>query len=428
MDTTPQLEHSIDSSLPPYESPYTVKNIIIFVTSLVVAISLPITMWISTQNTYKPSKANALPMGSIHINPETITTDIKNSNINLSALAYDTGGNPIWSGVSYQWGISSTETVGLLFPNGNDKLAAFEPSRTTRGRADIWVRGVDTSGNIVTGSIPVYVGVTPTPTAIPTPTLLSTPTPNPPTPTLSPADTITVLYPNGGEILEHNNPYTISWSMNGVTSTEIQLTTDTGYVIHNITTVNAPTTSYVWYAHSGYPDTQKLKIKLIGNRQPFMQPVTDSSNGTFTIYTPPTPTPIPPTPTNTPVPTVTPTLVPTPSVSPTPKPNSAPKIVTTKLPTGYLNNKYNATITATDSDNDVISMTITGLPRGITRGPCAFTTTNASGISEINCYIQGTPRAAGTYTISVVATDNRGGVTKQVFKLPISRIRWPWSK
>ena len=162
---------SPDESSP--SSPITVKSVAIFISSLALAISLPITMWVSGLNTHNPSKANALPLGSVHINPEIITTDLRGSAIELSALAYDTGGNPIWSGVSYQWGMSSIHSVGTLSPNANDKLANFLPSSTNRGAGDIWVRAYGPNETTATGSIPVYVGITPTPS--PTPILGTTP-------------------------------------------------------------------------------------------------------------------------------------------------------------------------------------------------------------------------------------------------------------
>jgi len=111
------------------------------------------------------TKAAPAPIGSVHINPEGITTDIMGKNVNLSTLAYDTAGLPISNGVSYQWGISSSNDIGKLFPNAsNDKLATFEPSRSVRGQADVWVKAFDAGGNTVIGSIPVYVGPSPTPT------------------------------------------------------------------------------------------------------------------------------------------------------------------------------------------------------------------------------------------------------------------------
>lgn len=142
--------------------------------AVVLIIALPLFIWVINRPTDDQSKANVLPMGSVHINPEVISTDINEPSTHLSALAYDTGGLPIHSGVTYQWGISTTNSIGTLFINPDDKLATFTPSNIHRGRGDIFVTAFEGTTQ-VTRSIPVYVGVSPTPT----PTLTPSPTQEP---------------------------------------------------------------------------------------------------------------------------------------------------------------------------------------------------------------------------------------------------------
>lgn len=144
---------------------------------LFLVIAFPIFLFIVYQNQQIRSHAAPAPIASVHINPAVIFTDIMGKETYLSALAYDQYGSPVWSGVSYQWGISSTNSVGTLYPNNNDKLATFKPSATNRGRADVWVKAYGPNGTSAVGSIPVYVGVSPTLT--PAPTAVPTPTPTP---------------------------------------------------------------------------------------------------------------------------------------------------------------------------------------------------------------------------------------------------------
>ena len=133
-------------------------------TLLVIAILLvllPISIWAVNQMTAKPPKAANLPLGSVRINPEQIVTDLGGTTIYLSALAYDTGGSPISSGISYQWGFSTTNSIGIFSPNGTTNLSSFKPSTTIKGRGDIWVKAFGANGQTATKSIPVYVGVVP---------------------------------------------------------------------------------------------------------------------------------------------------------------------------------------------------------------------------------------------------------------------------
>lgn len=116
---------------------------------------------------------------------------------------------------------------------------------------------------------------------------------------------------------------------------------------------------------------------------------------------------------------IAPVPTPTPTPTPTPIQNQAPIITTTSLPNAIIKTKYTATINATDANKDTMSMTVTNLPKGMSKGPCTQTT-NADGIRSLTCTIQGTTLSAGTYTINVTVTDQRGAVAKRTLKLIVS--------
>lgn len=86
--------------------------------------------------------------------PGQITTSLSSSPTNLSALAYDQYDQPIVSGVTYEWGISSTNTVGTL--NSLDNLAEFTPLNTGTGNLYVIARQ---SAIYVIGSVVVDVSL-----------------------------------------------------------------------------------------------------------------------------------------------------------------------------------------------------------------------------------------------------------------------------
>ncbi len=97
----------------------------------------------------------------VMIEPPVISTYVGALSIGLSALAYDNNNQPIWSGVSYEWGISSSGSIGNINPiYGN--ITNFMPLRA--GTGDIFVTA-RYDGKSITSSVPVVVkSVTPTPT------------------------------------------------------------------------------------------------------------------------------------------------------------------------------------------------------------------------------------------------------------------------
>jgi hypothetical protein len=80
----------------------------------------------------------------------------------ISALAYDATGMPIYKGVNYSWGISSTNTIGTLNKTNGNTISFYAKNQ---GTGNIWV--LAQQGNIqVQKSIAIQVtsGTKPTPT------------------------------------------------------------------------------------------------------------------------------------------------------------------------------------------------------------------------------------------------------------------------
>jgi len=112
-------------------------------------------------------------LGQVAINPGSIDTTVGLPPTQLSALAYDEYSRPIWSGVSYEWGMSSDNTVGTVQPDYN--IASFLPLNP--GSGDLWV--IARYGNDFSiGSIRVTVAPsnTPQPSVAPPPSASASPT------------------------------------------------------------------------------------------------------------------------------------------------------------------------------------------------------------------------------------------------------------
>jgi hypothetical protein len=73
--------------------------------------------------------------------------------VDLSALAYSSQGTPIWDNVSYEWGISSSNSIGRLSKTSGN-ITTFEAQNA--GHGDLYVTATY-QGKSVTKSIPVDV-------------------------------------------------------------------------------------------------------------------------------------------------------------------------------------------------------------------------------------------------------------------------------
>lgn len=69
------------------------------------------------------------PWGALQLN-------IWDKPVEISALAYDVNNNPIWQGVTYEWGISSKSSIGKLSPTEGN-ITSFIPYKA--GYGDIYV-------------------------------------------------------------------------------------------------------------------------------------------------------------------------------------------------------------------------------------------------------------------------------------------------
>ena len=95
-------------------------------------------------------------LSKVDIYPEYINLSVNDNGVGLSTLAYDTNNQPVWSGVTYEWGISSSNSIGTLEVNGN--IATFLPLNP--GRGDLYVIA-RSQGEHVISSIPVTVSFRP---------------------------------------------------------------------------------------------------------------------------------------------------------------------------------------------------------------------------------------------------------------------------
>ena len=116
----------------------------------------------------------SLILAYVQINPGHITTTTTSAPVNLSAQAFTTNGIMIPSGISYEWGISSSGSIGQLTPNpSNPKLATFVPRLT--GTGSIWVIARDSQSRSANKS--AAVTLTAAPTSTPTTTIPPVPPP-----------------------------------------------------------------------------------------------------------------------------------------------------------------------------------------------------------------------------------------------------------
>ncbi len=191
-------------------------------------------------------RASDSTIARLDFNPSGFATKPTTKQVNLSVLAYDSSNNPIYSGVTYEWGISSVGGVGSIVGQGS--IASFYP--LALGSGDIFVTARTSSQNF-TSSIPVFVTLTgiaptPTPTSTPAPTPTPTLTPTPtstPTPTPIPVDrtspTVTIVFPVVGVAVTPKSTVNIA-----ATATDNVGVTKVEFYINNILTCADPSSPY----------------------------------------------------------------------------------------------------------------------------------------------------------------------------------------
>jgi hypothetical protein len=173
---------------------------------------------------------------------------------------------------------------------------------------------------------------------------------------------------------------------------------------YQITATNSPTS----YGASGLPPGLSVKAAtglisgtptVAGTFHATISAVNSAGPGnaalTLTVAAAPTPTPTPTptaTPTSTPKPTPKPTGTPKPTPNPTPTPKPAPVITTSSSASATQGRVFKYQITGTNSPT---SFGASGLPSGLS-------VNTASGL------ISGTPTVAGTFNITISATNSTG--------------------
>ncbi|MCR4263509.1 MAG: dockerin type I domain-containing protein [Candidatus Roizmanbacteria bacterium] len=73
---------------------------------------------------------------SVRIHAHSKTATLGKGSIGLSALAYDQDNNPIGNGVTYEWGVSSSNSIGSVHPVFGT-VSNFTP--LTMGTGDVFV-------------------------------------------------------------------------------------------------------------------------------------------------------------------------------------------------------------------------------------------------------------------------------------------------
>ncbi len=129
-------------------------------------------------------------IGYVNVSPGEIITALDKP-VAMSTLAYDTNYQPIKSGVTYEWSMSSTNSIGSL-DQTSGVINKITPQKL--GFGEITIKATF-NGNSIIKTVPVHVlgSVSPTPTPILTTNPTSTPTQSPtntPTPTFPPNSTI----------------------------------------------------------------------------------------------------------------------------------------------------------------------------------------------------------------------------------------------
>lgn len=143
---------------------------------LIVGTILGVMVLQAQQNTRQfASEPETQVLQSVEIHPSSINLSVDSKEIGMSVLAYDTLGKPIHSGVTYEWGMSSVNSVGNISPTTGD-ISNFQPLAAGYGELVVTARS---NGTFVQKSIPVVVSNSDgtIPTLIPTSTPTITPTP-----------------------------------------------------------------------------------------------------------------------------------------------------------------------------------------------------------------------------------------------------------
>jgi hypothetical protein len=113
-------------------------------------------------------------------------------------------------------------------------------------------------------------------------------------------------------------------------------------------------------------------------------------------------------------PPITSPVTPTPLPTGKPRRNSAPAFETRVLPIASVKKQYITTVSAFDKDGDIVKVTLSGLPSGLT------VDCTSSGNASV-CTIKGIPAQKGVYQITATATDTNGLSSLRTFHLIVTK-------
>jgi len=94
---------------------------------VLIMLAIPLTVGLALVQQEVRSRASGPEIATVAIHPGSIEVNIETppSPVEMSALAYDSQGNPVGSGVTYEWSISSTNEVGTLVNSSQSHLSQF---------------------------------------------------------------------------------------------------------------------------------------------------------------------------------------------------------------------------------------------------------------------------------------------------------------
>ncbi len=378
-----------------------------------------------------PKATSGGTVATVRINPGQIITLPRASPIPMSALAFDAADQPIDSGLTYTWGMSSTNSIGTIKIDAtNTKLAIFYPDPNNIGQGDIFVQAFGSAGT-ASGSIPVFVGITP-PTPFPTPVATPGPTPTP-TPLTQLPDLVSPGIPTPSGVPMVNQPVRITFQMTNIGGSpanpaEYAYTSQADGSSTLLATNTCTANTVLNYGQSCVSDysfifptagQKTLNVKLDPNNR--VVEANENNNVysvTFNVLPGPTPTPRPkPTPTTTIFPSAVPTPKPSAFPTPTPTTNFPPVFLTSDLPNGSIWTTYLTTISGYDQNpGDILTMHLVQAPLGSKLTGC---TQSVTGYKQISCSYKWFPYWNGTYSVTVAILDNQGSSVTRTYSLLI---------
>ena len=161
-DDQPTVEPAPTMVMPKNMSKKSFFFVFVLLPILIIAVVVPAVMKSQTI-TGQAAVPKCRLITKVMINPGKIDTYTGYPPTNLSVLAYDYYNNPITEGVQYEWGMSSSDSIGTV--KANHDLASFIPIRP--GTGDLYVKTKNKcTVTPVIGSIKVTVQL-----GIPSPTV-----------------------------------------------------------------------------------------------------------------------------------------------------------------------------------------------------------------------------------------------------------------